>query len=130
MVKVSLIILLVLVLLQQMGAFRTTSSQMKQRRIRASSLFAKKNGKKATAGFTKKMADGSLVLGEHEGKPALIAVRNRFVRRFRFGSKEDFTNWAHALGLAIKGSVKRTKTGSVIQFMRAPTKPRHLSADL
>ena len=47
MVKVSLIILLVLVLLQQMGAFRTTSSQMKQRRIRASSLFAKKNGKKA-----------------------------------------------------------------------------------
>lgn len=52
------------------------------------------------------------------------------VRRFRFGSKEDFSKWAHALGLAIKGSVKRTKTGSVIQFMRAPTKPRHLSADL
>lgn len=49
----------------------------------------KKNGEKATAGFTKKMADGALLLGEHEGKPALIAVRDRFVRRFRFDDKKQ-----------------------------------------
>jgi len=36
-----------------------------------------------TAGFTKKMDDGSLALCEHDGKPALQAVRERFVRRFR-----------------------------------------------
>ncbi len=44
---------------------------------------------KASAGFTRKMTDGSLLLGEHEGKPALIAVRERFVRRFRFDDKEQ-----------------------------------------
>jgi hypothetical protein len=49
----------------------------------------KKNAKKSTAGFTKKMVDGSLVLGQHEGKPALIAVRGRFVRRFRFDAKNQ-----------------------------------------
>lgn len=49
----------------------------------------KKEGKKVTAGFTKKMADGSLILGQHEGKPALIAVRDRFVRRFRFDAKNQ-----------------------------------------
>tara|TARA_R110002072_G_scaffold109160_1_gene236280 strand:- start:45873 stop:47978 length:2106 start_codon:yes stop_codon:yes gene_type:complete len=50
---------------------------------------AKSNRKKATAGFTKKMDDGSLLLGEHEGKPALIAVRDRFVRRFRFDARNQ-----------------------------------------
>lgn len=35
------------------------------------------------AGFTKKMEDGSLVLTEHEGRPALLVVRDRFLRRFR-----------------------------------------------
>ncbi|MBX3462965.1 MAG: VCBS repeat-containing protein [Planctomycetes bacterium] len=35
------------------------------------------------AGFTKKMEDGALALCLHEGRPALFAVRERFVRRFR-----------------------------------------------
>jgi hypothetical protein len=46
-----------------------------------------KDDKKAktgdAAGFTKKMDDGSLTLTEHDGKPALLAVRERFLRRFR-----------------------------------------------
>ena len=44
---------------------------------------------KATAGFTKSMEDGSLMLGAYEGKPALIAVRERFVRHFRFDDKDQ-----------------------------------------
>ncbi len=44
----------------------------------------KKVGKgDGTAGFTKKMDDGALALCVHDGKPALLAVRERFVRRFR-----------------------------------------------
>ena len=36
-----------------------------------------------TAGFTKKLDDGALALCSHDGKPALVAVRERFVRTFR-----------------------------------------------
>ena len=39
------------------------------------------------AGFTKKLDDGALALCEHDGKPALFAVRERFVRRFRVDDK-------------------------------------------
>lgn len=39
------------------------------------------------AGFTKKMDDGSLALCEHDGKTALLAVRERFVRRFRLDAQ-------------------------------------------
>ncbi|MCA8974288.1 MAG: VCBS repeat-containing protein [Planctomycetes bacterium] len=42
---------------------------------------------KGAAGFTKKMDDGALLLCEHDGKPALMAVRDRFVRRFRVDDK-------------------------------------------
>ncbi|HEB51704.1 MAG TPA: VCBS repeat-containing protein [bacterium] len=41
----------------------------------------------ATAGFTRKMDDGALLLAEHDGTPSLIAVRKRFVRRFRFDAE-------------------------------------------
>lgn len=44
---------------------------------------------KASAGFTRKMEDGALMIGEFEGKPTLIAARERFVRRFRFDDKEQ-----------------------------------------
>lgn len=44
---------------------------------------------KASAGFTRKLNDGALMIGEHDGKPALIAARERFVRRFRFDDKEQ-----------------------------------------
>ncbi len=48
----------------------------------------KKGGKTAeTAGFTKKLDDGALTLCEHAGRPALLAVRDRFVRRFRVDGK-------------------------------------------
>jgi hypothetical protein len=48
----------------------------------------KKVGKDdGTAGFTKKMDDGALALCRHEGQPALLAVRERFVRRFRVDDK-------------------------------------------
>ncbi len=36
-----------------------------------------------TAGFTKKLDDGALAVCSHDGKPALVAVRERFVRTFR-----------------------------------------------
>ncbi|MCA8966421.1 MAG: FG-GAP repeat protein, partial [Planctomycetes bacterium] len=36
-----------------------------------------------TAGFTKKLDDGALAVCSYEGKPALVAVRERFVRTFR-----------------------------------------------
>jgi len=39
--------------------------------------------KTKAAGFTKKMDDGALLLCDYEGQPALMVVRNRFVRRFR-----------------------------------------------
>ncbi|MBM4062643.1 MAG: VCBS repeat-containing protein [Planctomycetes bacterium] len=39
------------------------------------------------AGFTKKMEDGSLALCQQDGAPALLAVRERFVRRFRVDDK-------------------------------------------
>lgn len=39
------------------------------------------------AGFTKRMDDGALLLCEQDGKPALMAVRDRFVRRFRVGAE-------------------------------------------
>lgn len=58
--------------------------------LRAQTLTDKsKKSRKATAGFTRKMEDGALLLGEHDGKPALIAVRDRFVRRFRFDDKDQ-----------------------------------------
>jgi hypothetical protein len=45
---------------------------------------AKASGKASeTAGFTKKLDDGSVALVERDGKPALLAVRERFVRTFR-----------------------------------------------
>lgn len=47
----------------------------------------KPDKKKSSAGFTKKMDDGALLLCEHDGKPALMAVRDRFVRRFRVGKE-------------------------------------------
>ena len=44
----------------------------------------KKVGKgEGTAGFTKKLDDGALAVCRHEGDVALLAVRERFVRRFR-----------------------------------------------
>ncbi|MCA8951813.1 MAG: VCBS repeat-containing protein [Planctomycetes bacterium] len=42
--------------------------------------------KSSAAGFTKKMDDGALLCCERDGKPALMAVRDRFVRRFRVGT--------------------------------------------
>lgn len=42
---------------------------------------------KGSAGFTKKMDDGALLLCEHEGRPALMAVRDHFVRQFRVDAK-------------------------------------------
>lgn len=39
---------------------------------------------KASAGFTEKLDDGALTISSHDGKPALLAVRDQFVRRFRF----------------------------------------------
>lgn len=59
------------------------------RALTINSVDPKDNAKISTAGFTKKMVDGSLMLGQHEGKPALIAVRDRFVRRFRFDAKNQ-----------------------------------------
>ncbi len=48
----------------------------------------KKGGKPSeTAGFTKKLEDGAVALGQHDGKPALVAVRERFVRTFRLDDK-------------------------------------------
>jgi hypothetical protein len=45
-------------------------------------------GKSAeAAGFTKKLDDGSLALSQHEAEPALLAVRERFLRRFRVDEK-------------------------------------------
>ncbi|MBK8099979.1 MAG: VCBS repeat-containing protein [Planctomycetes bacterium] len=35
------------------------------------------------AGFTKKIEDGALVLAQHEGQPALLVARDRFLRLFR-----------------------------------------------
>ncbi len=47
-----------------------------------------KPGKVAeAAGFTKKLDDGSLALSVHEAQPALLAVRDRFLRRFRVDDK-------------------------------------------
>ena len=48
---------------------------------------SKKADSKTSAGFTRKLADGALLMSEHDGKPALIAVRERFVRRFRFDER-------------------------------------------
>jgi hypothetical protein len=39
------------------------------------------------AGFTKKLDDGALAVCTHEGAAALLAVRERFVRRFRLDVK-------------------------------------------
>ena len=44
---------------------------------------------KASAGFTRKMTDGSLMVSDQDGKPALIAVREQFVRSFRFDENEQ-----------------------------------------
>lgn len=41
----------------------------------------------ATAGFTKKIADGAIAMCEEDGKAALLAVRERFVRHFRIDAK-------------------------------------------
>ena len=59
------------------------------RTISITSEGSETKGNKVTAGFTKKMSDSALMLGTHEGKPALIAVRNQFVRRFRFDSNDQ-----------------------------------------
>jgi len=48
---------------------------------------AKKAGKSETAGFTKKLDDGALAACTFDGKPALLAVRERFLRRFRVDEK-------------------------------------------
>jgi len=54
----------------------------------ATGAAAKKGAKTAeTAGFAKKLDDGSLALCSHEGQAALLAVRERFVRRFRIDDK-------------------------------------------
>lgn len=48
----------------------------------------KKNGKAAeTAGFTKKVDEGAVALCRHAGEPAMLAVRERFVRTFRVDDK-------------------------------------------
>lgn len=47
----------------------------------------KKAGKSETAGFTKKLDDGALAPCTVDGKPALLAVRERFLRRFRVDEK-------------------------------------------
>lgn len=48
----------------------------------------KKNGKAAdTAGFTKKVDDGGVALCRHGDEPAMLAVRERFVRTFRVDDK-------------------------------------------
>ena len=47
-----------------------------------------KDGKTAeVAGFTRKLDDGAVSLGTHEGQPALLAVRERFARTFRIDAK-------------------------------------------
>lgn len=48
-----------------------------------------KSAEKTTAGFTRKMDDGALALCEHDGKPALVAVRDRFVRCFRIDEQDQ-----------------------------------------
>ncbi|HEX5054764.1 MAG TPA: VCBS repeat-containing protein [Planctomycetota bacterium] len=48
----------------------------------------KQGGKSGdAAGFTKKMDDGALALCVHDGQPALLAARERFVREFRIDRK-------------------------------------------
>ena len=48
----------------------------------------KKSGKATeTAGFTKKLDDGAVLLSQHDGQPTLVAVRDRFVRTFRIDDK-------------------------------------------
>ncbi|MEZ6035982.1 MAG: VCBS repeat-containing protein [Planctomycetota bacterium] len=42
---------------------------------------------KNVAGFTQKLDDSALSLTSFEGRPALLAARERFVRRFRFDDK-------------------------------------------
>jgi hypothetical protein len=42
-----------------------------------------KNADKSSAGFTKKLDDSAFAVSSFEGKPALLAVRDRFVRCFR-----------------------------------------------
>lgn len=49
---------------------------------------ADKGGKSTeTAGFTKKLDDGALALCEYDRQPALLAVRERFLRCFRVDEK-------------------------------------------
>ena len=52
-------------------------------------------------------------------------------RRFKFTDKQVFTQWAHALMVAIKNSERRTKTGSLIMLMESTEgKAIKLNADL
>lgn len=52
---------------------------------KASATVLDVDAKDGAAGFTKRMADGALLLCEEGGQPALMAVRERFLRRFRVG---------------------------------------------
>ncbi|MBL8728409.1 MAG: VCBS repeat-containing protein [Planctomycetes bacterium] len=65
-------------------AFVVPSEGLRTVSIGGAGTDVKKVGKgDGTAGFTRKMDDGALALCVHEGQPALLAVRERFVRRFR-----------------------------------------------
>jgi hypothetical protein len=48
---------------------------------------AGKTKEKEAAGFTKKLDDGAVALCTADGKPALLAVRERFVRTFRIDGR-------------------------------------------
>jgi hypothetical protein len=65
-------------------AFVVPSEGLRTVTIGGDAKDVKKTGRgDGTAGFTRKMDDGALALCQHEGQPALLAVRERFVRRFR-----------------------------------------------
>ncbi len=55
--------------------------------LRTVTLGGGKQAEETVAGFTRKMEDGALLLSRHDGSPALVAVRERFVRRFRFDAQ-------------------------------------------
>lgn len=58
------------------------------------------------------------------------AEGDKVVRRFRFANKEDFAAWSHALMDAIQNSEKRTKQGTLLQLMKAPSTAATHSAEL
>ncbi len=63
------------------AAFVVPNEGLRAVTLGAAPAAAAKDG--AAAGFTKKLEDGAIELCLHDGKPSLLAVRERFVRHFR-----------------------------------------------